>query len=118
MADLRWSKLEPQGNPPISRGYHTSNLVGSKLVVYGGSDGHECFSDVHILDLGKCASTLFHITMTIDERKMLYHDLIPVQLLCRAKHVETSGFRSFYSPIIAYGFTSRLLSFCRGGPRR
>jgi len=50
---LVWQKLEPKGRPPISRGYHTSNLVGSKLVVYGGSDGHECFSDVYVLDLGK-----------------------------------------------------------------
>ncbi|KAI8366057.1 uncharacterized protein BYT42DRAFT_595979 [Radiomyces spectabilis] len=48
---LRWSELHPSGTPPIARGYHTSNLVKNKLVVYGGSDGHECFSDVHILDL-------------------------------------------------------------------
>ncbi|CAG8524912.1 4854_t:CDS:2 [Acaulospora colombiana] len=51
--NLVWKRLELKGRPPISRGYHTSNLVGSKLVVYGGSDGHECFSDVHILDLEK-----------------------------------------------------------------
>lgn len=50
---LTWSKLESTGRPPISRGYHTSNLVGDKLVVYGGSDGHECFNDVHVLDLGE-----------------------------------------------------------------
>ncbi|PKY39491.1 galactose oxidase [Rhizophagus irregularis] len=49
--NLVWQKLEPKGRPPISRGYHTTNLVGSKLVVYGGSDGHECFSDVYVLDL-------------------------------------------------------------------
>ncbi|CAH1757052.1 2179_t:CDS:2 [Entrophospora sp. SA101] len=51
--NLVWKKVEPSGRAPISRGYHTSNLVGSKLVVYGGSDGLECFSDVHILDLEK-----------------------------------------------------------------
>ncbi|KAG9298161.1 hypothetical protein G9A89_000038 [Geosiphon pyriformis] len=49
--NLVWEEIEPLGRPPISRGYHTSNLVGSKLVVYGGSDGHECFKDVHVLDL-------------------------------------------------------------------
>ncbi|CAG8444880.1 2570_t:CDS:2 [Funneliformis caledonium] len=49
--NLSWKKLESKGTPPISRGYHTSNLVGSKLVVYGGSDGHECFGDVYMLDL-------------------------------------------------------------------
>lgn len=49
--NLKWEVLKPQGNPPIARGYHTSNLVKDKLIVYGGSDGHECFSDVHVLDL-------------------------------------------------------------------
>ncbi|CAO0795739.1 unnamed protein product [Mucor circinelloides] len=47
----KWSLLSPEGNPPIARGYHTSNLVKDKLIVYGGSDGHECFSDVYVLDL-------------------------------------------------------------------
>ncbi|KAI7852261.1 hypothetical protein BDC45DRAFT_545991 [Circinella umbellata] len=47
----RWTQIKPLGSPPIARGYHTSNLVKDKLIVYGGSDGHECFSDVHILDL-------------------------------------------------------------------
>ncbi|KAI8380599.1 hypothetical protein EDC96DRAFT_491528 [Choanephora cucurbitarum] len=47
----KWSKLQTEGMPPIARGYHTSNLVKDKLIVYGGSDGHECFSDVYILDL-------------------------------------------------------------------
>lgn len=48
---LKWSKLKPEGHPPIARGYHTSNLVKDKLIIFGGSDGHECFSDVHVLDL-------------------------------------------------------------------
>ncbi|CAG8736101.1 17053_t:CDS:2, partial [Cetraspora pellucida] len=39
--------------PPISRGYHTSSLVENKLVVYGGSDDHEYFDNVFLLDLGK-----------------------------------------------------------------
>jgi UDP-N-acetylglucosamine:LPS N-acetylglucosamine transferase len=47
-----WSAIHPTGSPPIARGYHTCNLVKDKLIVYGGSDGHECFSDVYILDLG------------------------------------------------------------------
>ncbi|CAG8541413.1 7652_t:CDS:2, partial [Racocetra fulgida] len=51
MNNLVWQKLETTGRAPISRGYHTSNLVGNKLVVYGGSDGHECFDDVFMLDL-------------------------------------------------------------------
>ncbi|ORY93052.1 hypothetical protein BCR43DRAFT_444305 [Syncephalastrum racemosum] len=47
----RWSQIKPSGTPPIARGYHTANLVKDKLIVFGGSDGHECFSDVHVLDL-------------------------------------------------------------------
>jgi hypothetical protein len=44
-----WVSVDTTGVCPSPRGYHTSNLVGDKLVVFGGSDGHECFSDVHIL---------------------------------------------------------------------
>ncbi|RCH99934.1 hypothetical protein CU097_015129 [Rhizopus azygosporus] len=48
---LRWEKLETTGRCPPARGYHTSNLVKDKLVVFGGSDGHDCFEDIHVLDL-------------------------------------------------------------------
>ncbi|KAG2189803.1 hypothetical protein INT46_008535 [Mucor plumbeus] len=50
---LGWEKLQTSGSPPPARGYHTSNLVKDKLVVFGGSDGHDCFEDVHVLDLVK-----------------------------------------------------------------
>ncbi|KAI8054930.1 uncharacterized protein B0P05DRAFT_290296 [Gilbertella persicaria] len=50
---LRWEKLQTSGTPPPARGYHTSNLVKDKLVVFGGSDGHDCFEDVYVLDLQK-----------------------------------------------------------------
>ncbi|CAO3586069.1 unnamed protein product [Absidia cylindrospora] len=46
-----WSQMQHTGTAPIARGYHTSNLVKDKLIVFGGSDGHECFSDVFVLDL-------------------------------------------------------------------
>jgi len=46
-----WSNIKTTGKSPSPRGYHTSNLVGSKVIVFGGSDGHECFNDIHILDL-------------------------------------------------------------------
>lgn len=36
---------------PSARGYHTATLVNkNKLVVFGGSDGQDCFSDVHLLN--------------------------------------------------------------------
>jgi N-acetylneuraminic acid mutarotase len=52
-SNLRWQNLSPGGPVPVPRGYHTANLVGDKLVVFGGSDGHDCFSDVHVCDLSK-----------------------------------------------------------------
>jgi N-acetylneuraminic acid mutarotase len=36
---------------PKARGYHTANMVGSKLIIFGGSDGGECFRDVWIFDV-------------------------------------------------------------------
>lgn len=38
-------------NKPKARGYHTANMVGSKLIIYGGSDGGECFKDIWIFDV-------------------------------------------------------------------
>ncbi|CCM00976.1 uncharacterized protein FIBRA_03024 [Fibroporia radiculosa] len=48
---MRWEMMETRGKPPTPRGYHTANLVGSVMVVVGGSDGRECFSDVWCLNL-------------------------------------------------------------------
>lgn len=50
---MRWSELKVQGRAPIPRGYHSMNLIGSKAVIFGGSDGTECFGDLFILDLGE-----------------------------------------------------------------
>jgi N-acetylneuraminic acid mutarotase len=36
---------------PKPRGYHTANIVGGKLIVFGGSDGGECFRDVWIFNI-------------------------------------------------------------------
>ncbi|WYZ44337.1 hypothetical protein EsH8_VII_000773 [Colletotrichum jinshuiense] len=36
---------------PKPRGYHTANMVGSKLIIFGGSDGGECFNDVWVYDV-------------------------------------------------------------------
>ncbi|KAI9884467.1 MAG: hypothetical protein M1823_003740 [Watsoniomyces obsoletus] len=33
---------------PTARGYHTANMVGTKLIIFGGSDGQECFRDVWV----------------------------------------------------------------------
>ena len=52
-AHLTWEEWKTTGTRPQKKGYHTANLVGPKMVVFGGSDGHASFADVHILNLGK-----------------------------------------------------------------
>jgi len=49
---MRWEKIETRGRKPSERGYHTANLIGNVMVIIGGSDGRECFSDIWCLDLG------------------------------------------------------------------
>ncbi|KIP09449.1 hypothetical protein PHLGIDRAFT_86732 [Phlebiopsis gigantea 11061_1 CR5-6] len=48
---MRWEQVTTKGKRPTARGYHTANLVGNVMVVIGGSDGRECFSDVWCLNL-------------------------------------------------------------------
>lgn len=51
---LRWECVQVEGKKkPGPRGYHTANLVGNVMIVMGGSDGRECFSDIWCLDLGE-----------------------------------------------------------------
>ncbi|KAG8699065.1 hypothetical protein FRC09_006854 [Ceratobasidium sp. 395] len=49
---LRWEQIKPrEGAVPKPRGYHTSNLVGNVMVIIGGSDGRDCYSDIWVMDL-------------------------------------------------------------------
>ncbi len=50
---MRWEGVETHGKKPGPRGYHTANLVGNTMVVIGGSDGKESFTDIWCLNLGK-----------------------------------------------------------------
>lgn len=52
---LSWHEWHTKGNLPQKKGYHTANLVGDRMVVFGGSDGHASFADVHVLNLRKNA---------------------------------------------------------------
>lgn len=45
------SSRDPANLKPKARGYHTANMVGSKLIIFGGSDGEECFDDVWVFDV-------------------------------------------------------------------
>lgn len=63
--NMHWELVETSGKCPSPRGYHTSNLVGSKVIVFGGSDGHECFSDIYSLDLPTKAWSLIKPSLKI-----------------------------------------------------
>lgn len=45
------SPVNGKDSRPKARGYHTANMVGGKLIIYGGSDGGECFNDVWVYDV-------------------------------------------------------------------
>lgn len=59
MSKMSWKLISGPEKPgqvgkehrPKARGYHTANMVGSKLIIYGGSDGGECFDDVWVYDV-------------------------------------------------------------------
>jgi Rab9 effector protein with kelch motifs len=46
---IRWELLTTHGERPGPREYHTANLVGNIVIVNGGSDSRDCFSDIWIL---------------------------------------------------------------------
>ncbi|KAL3695735.1 hypothetical protein R1sor_009811 [Riccia sorocarpa] len=45
-----WSKPMVKGIPPAPRDSHTCTTVGSRLFVFGGTDGTSPLNDLHILD--------------------------------------------------------------------
>lgn len=57
---MRWELLKTHGEKPGPRGYHTANLVGNIMIVIGGSDGRDCFSDIWVLNLGATNPFLPH----------------------------------------------------------
>ncbi|CAL1697913.1 unnamed protein product [Somion occarium] len=48
---MKWEEQRTRGKAPVARGYHTANLVGNVMIIMGGSDGKECFSDIWCLNL-------------------------------------------------------------------
>ncbi|MQM01379.1 hypothetical protein Taro_034129 [Colocasia esculenta] len=53
-----WSKPMMKGVPPIPRDSHTCTTVGSKLFVFGGTDGKNPLRDLHVLDTSTNTWTL------------------------------------------------------------
>jgi len=73
---MRWEKVETRGRKPSERGYHTANLVGNVMVVIGGSDGRECYSDIWCLTLD--TATWNKVTPDGPERRRLSHSTTQV----------------------------------------
>jgi N-acetylneuraminic acid mutarotase len=55
---MQWDILKVSGQLPNPRGYHTACYVNNnvqsnrgKILIFGGSDGKECFNDAYALDL-------------------------------------------------------------------
>ncbi|KAG8215216.1 hypothetical protein J3R82DRAFT_8759 [Butyriboletus roseoflavus] len=65
---LKWTLIKTEGKVPSPRGYHTANLVGNVMVIVGGSDGQECFSDVWCLNLESLIWT--RVSLTLPHRRL------------------------------------------------
>ena len=50
MVKMAWGKKEARGKPPRPRYWHAAALVGTKLILHGGSDGKKSLSDSNVLD--------------------------------------------------------------------
>lgn len=58
------SSVVEDKSKPKARGYHTANMVGSKLIIFGGSDGGECFRDVWVFDVETLQFSHVHIPLS------------------------------------------------------
>ncbi|CZR55116.1 probable host cell factor 2 [Phialocephala subalpina] len=68
---MSWKLISPPSSSsvedktkPKARGYHTANMVGSKLIIFGGSDGGECFRDVWVFDVETLTFSPVHIPIS------------------------------------------------------
>eukprot|EP01133_Synstelium_polycarpum_P004287 gene4287-5006_t len=46
-----WSIIPVSGTRPPHRTFHTTNLVGRKLYVFGGRESMQCYNDLHVFNL-------------------------------------------------------------------
>ncbi|KAI0334134.1 galactose oxidase [Cubamyces sp. BRFM 1775] len=67
---LRWEEVVTHGEKPSPRGYHTANLIGNVMVLVGGSDGSQCFSDIWCLNLD---SLLWSLVKLGENHRRLSH---------------------------------------------
>ena len=49
---MRWSLLETTGEAPVSRGGHSTTMIGNRIYIFGGEDGaRRPLNDLHMLNL-------------------------------------------------------------------
>jgi hypothetical protein len=101
------SKLRDDDEPgeiPRARGYQTTDLVGNVMVVMGGSDGIESFSDIWVLDLGVFPCISGPKLCSLPSRR-------------RIADMERSKARAIFPTTIAYFDSSRVLFIFHGRTR-
>ncbi|CAI4218602.1 unnamed protein product [Parascedosporium putredinis] len=73
MSKMSWKLVSSPDKPsnnggrdarPKARGYHTANMADGKLIIFGGSDGGECFNDVWAYDIEKHVWKAVNIPVT------------------------------------------------------
>lgn len=54
---VRWEQIHTTGRKPGRRGYHSASFADGRMVIVGGSDGTENFTDIWMLNLKTLAWT-------------------------------------------------------------
>lgn len=55
---MTWQQVTISGTLPQARAYHTANLIGNKLHIFGGRAGNKYFNDLNILNLGIISTSM------------------------------------------------------------
>jgi N-acetylneuraminic acid mutarotase len=71
-----WTHLEPVGRKPEPRVYHTATVVRDVMIIYGGLDGKQCFSNIYLYNFK--SNTFTELVVSGGPR------------LCRISHTTTS----------------------------
>lgn len=63
---MTWETKTVYGQAPSARGYHTTILHDSRIVLFGGYNGTKFSNDVYILDLSSYAYLPQIVNFSID----------------------------------------------------
>jgi hypothetical protein len=53
---MTWSRPITTGPVPGIRAGQSMNIIGSKMLIFGGGDGQHYLNDLHVLDTGEITS--------------------------------------------------------------